>query len=98
MKYVKLVTNAEVNGVLRSPVEPPIHLEDKEANRLIAAKLGRDVTAQVEGRRKPAPRRRASAPASKAPPAKKAAPPKKAQAKPARPPAETPPAKPADAD
>jgi hypothetical protein len=44
MKYVSLRGHAYVNGVLRSPDEGPVKLNDEDAKRLIDAELAVDVT------------------------------------------------------
>jgi hypothetical protein len=44
MKFVKLLTSARVNGLLRHPHEGVLHLEDDEADRLIEGEAGEDVT------------------------------------------------------
>src|SRR4051812_16664863 len=44
-KFVKLWVPAIVNGAMRQPSEGVLHLEDDEADRLIEAAAGEDVTA-----------------------------------------------------
>lgn len=44
MKFVKLLGHAYVNGLLRSPADGVLHLEDDEAKRVIEAELAEDVT------------------------------------------------------
>ncbi|MCP3732016.1 hypothetical protein M9978_16445 [Sphingomonas sp. MG17] len=43
-KFVKLLTSAYVNGVLRHPHEGALHLEDDEAKRLIDNAAAEDVS------------------------------------------------------
>lgn len=45
MKWIKLLTAARVNGVLRHPHEGALHLQDNEAQRLLDEKAGEDVSA-----------------------------------------------------
>ncbi|WP_380873603.1 hypothetical protein ACFB49_42580 [Sphingomonas sp. DBB INV C78] len=44
MKFVKLLTHAYVGGVLRSPAEGVLHIEDDEAEKLFENKAAEDVT------------------------------------------------------
>ncbi|WP_298689583.1 hypothetical protein [uncultured Sphingomonas sp.] len=45
MKHISLRQHAYVNGVLRSPSEGIVKLEDEEAQRLFDAELADDVSA-----------------------------------------------------
>jgi hypothetical protein len=49
MKWIKLLTAARVNGVLRHPHEGVLHLEDGEAQRLLDDEAGKDVSADFTG-------------------------------------------------
>lgn len=48
MKFVKLLTSAHVNGVLRHPDEGALHITDEEAQRLFDNKSAEDVTADFD--------------------------------------------------
>ena len=43
-KFVKLLTSAYVNGLLRHPHEGVLHLEDAEADRLVESEAAEEVT------------------------------------------------------
>lgn len=49
MKFVKLLTSAHVNGVLRHPDEGALHLTDEEAKRLLDNEVAEDVTDDFTG-------------------------------------------------
>lgn len=44
MKFVKLLTSAHVNGVLRHPDEGALHVTNEEAQRLLDNEVAEDVT------------------------------------------------------
>lgn len=44
MKFVKLLTSAHVNGVLRHPHEGVLHVTNEEAERLFENESAEDVT------------------------------------------------------
>lgn len=44
MKFIKLLTSAYVGGALRHPHEGVLHVEDGEAERLVADNAAEDVT------------------------------------------------------
>lgn len=48
MKFVKLLTSAHVNGVLRHPDEGALHVTNEEAQRLFDNETAEDVTADFD--------------------------------------------------